>query len=264
MPKQKARKAGKQTSLSTLDHENENLTTTTKEKMQSVQDTKHAKEDQINPSSLSDDIKELKTFMTNYVTGKIDYLYQKMEQFHQFLTTIAEQQVILDKRIKVLECPDNFNQPEDKQLRHQMTILKEKIEEDIDKVKRDNNLVLMNIPETIEGLKTAENLMKTLLPDQNTVVRDNRIGHINQNSHRPRPLRIYLSCKSKQKLALLNCFKMKNIPEFYQISVCKDLTKTEQEINKQLYLNKVKDQNQAKTPSTQPIPKAPSPTGKKN
>ena len=160
--KQKARKAGKQTSLSTLAHENENLTTTTKEKMQSIQDTKHANEDQINSSSLSDDIKELKTFMTNYVAGKIDYLYNKMEQFHQFLTTIAEQQVILDKRIKVLECPEKYNQLQDKQLRHQMTILKEQIEEDINKVKRDNNLVLMNIPETVEGLKTAENLMKTL------------------------------------------------------------------------------------------------------
>ena len=65
-----------------------------------------------------------------------------------------------------------------------MNILKEQIEEDIDKVKRENNLVHTNLPKIIEGLKPANNLMKALLPDQNTVaVRDNRIGNINQNAH---------------------------------------------------------------------------------
>ena len=168
-----------------------------------------------------------------------NFVYDKFEQLTLWIGT-------LENRIKVLECPDALKQKPNELIKSELATLKEELSEDIEKVKRDCNLVIMNVPETMKGLQTVRNLMTTLLPNQHTIVRDNRIGPAKPNSDRPRLLRIFLSCKQKQKLALLNCVKMKDLPEFKGISVCKDLTKMEQEINKRIYLERMQQLTQEK------------------
>jgi len=108
------------------------------------------------------------------------------------------------------------------------------VDEKLDRQKRSNNLIFMNVPESDQGIKTAAKIMKVLLPSNQIQIRDLRLGPT-KSKLRPRPLRIVLPSSYDRFLAIQNCKKLRSIDEFKNISVCKDLTKAEQMIEREKY-----------------------------
>jgi len=118
--------------------------------------------------------------------------------------------------------------------------------EKLDQQKRANNLVFMNVPETNQGIQTVTKIMEIILPNANVKINNQRIGiHRPGMIKRPRPLRITLPSSYDRFIAIQNCKKLNSIKEFNSISVCKDLTKTEQAIERENYVirRKLKNEN---------------------
>jgi len=168
-------------------------------------------------------------------------LDMKLDQLKQLDVVILEKVVAIEKKQEELgrdhiQLVERVDRVED-QLK-QSTIatdvrvegvleqLREEIQEEKRKILRLCNIVLMGVPETEEGLREAESLMKVLLPSWMGTVTDNRIGV--PNSKAVRPLRIGLSNVVEKKKALSSSGKLKDHQCFKHISVRRDLTKKEQ------------------------------------
>ena len=113
--------------------------------------------------------------------------------------------------------------------------IRAEIDEKFNQIKRDKNLILMNIPETQQGSQTITKILKILLPNKKLEVSNQRIGIIKTNSSKPRPVRIILPTSYDRYLAIQNCKQLRNLEEFRSISVCKDLTKAEQMTERKNY-----------------------------
>jgi len=96
--------------------------------------------------------------------------------------------------------------------------IKEDSSETRDMMRRMNNLILMGVPETQEGLKLVAELIQLILPDKTTFIRDTRVGPIVKNQSHPSSLRIHLDNYGDKYAALKTCKKhlkvLKNLRAF--------------------------------------------------
>ncbi|OXA60522.1 hypothetical protein Fcan01_05536 [Folsomia candida] len=115
-------------------------------------------------------------------------------------------------------------------LQCEITAVREEIKEQSRRMHKIMNIVLMGVPETCDGIKTAENIMKVILPSWKGPIPDVRVGDPNRpNKSHPRPLRITCSSAQDKATALKNCILLKGRDEFKTISVRRDLTKQQQQ-----------------------------------
>jgi hypothetical protein len=183
------------------------------------------------------------------VTDRFDALENKVSD-------IALHQVEMDSKLKSLnkhvdESTTLIAIDVDKKLRD----LKEDVQEERRKLIRLCNVVLFGVPENQEGLETASNMIKILLPDWAGEIYDDRIG--SGDSAKPRPLRVKLDNYTQKRKALSSKRKLKTFPEFNGISVQPDMTKTEQLKSKE----KSRANSKSSKSSSHPIDNKPSSSG---
>lgn len=106
-----------------------------------------------------------------------------------------------------------------------------KIDEEINRLRRINNIIVMGLPEGEDGVRLAEELMQIILPNSTIEIKDERLGR-DLNAEKPRPMRIRLSNEVEKQTALNNCKKLKGLHNFNKVSVKKDLTKMQQVLQK--------------------------------
>lgn len=101
---------------------------------------------------------------------------------------IVDKCVLLEKRQdKIEEKIDTVASD----LQSEISAVREEIKVQSRRMHKIMNIVMMGVPETCEGIKTAEKVMQVILPSWNGPLPDVRIGDPNRpkNSY-PRPLRI--------------------------------------------------------------------------
>jgi hypothetical protein len=102
--------------------------------------------------------------------------------------------------------------------------LEDKMREEQLKIMKQCYLIFMGIPEDNSATDTVEKILNILLPGSKRTIADNRLGHPD-TSKKPRPMRVTMSSLDERRLALRNCKKLKDHPEYKKISVKPDLTR---------------------------------------
>jgi len=100
------------------------------------------------------------------------------------------------------------------------------LREEQDRIRRMNNVILFGIPKTKEGLVTAKNVMKVLLPEKEVTIDNSRVGAPNPTN--TRPLRIALNNTVEVRTTMRNSSKLKTNRLYDGVYVKKDLTKNQQ------------------------------------
>jgi hypothetical protein len=121
-----------------------------------------------------------------------------------------------------------------------LTDLEEKMREEQLKIMKQCNLIFMGIPEDNSATDTVEKILTILLPGSKRIIADNRLGHPD-TSKKPRPMRVTMSSLDERRLALRNCKKLKDHPEYKKISVKPDLTR------RQIAVQQAQKKNQPST-----------------
>lgn len=162
----------------------------------------------------------------------LELLYNTVISNHQeVMKTNAE----FNNRLKNIEEKTDFLATDQNTLRHEMndlqTEMRNSLNEEILRLRKISNLILMGVPETDEGINCAKRLIQQVLPKSHShiEIENIRIGKVAPDKKNPRPLRIQLSNPLEKKTALKNCFKLAGINEFKGISVRPDLTRLQQE-----------------------------------
>jgi predicted phage tail protein len=136
-----------------------------------------------------------------------------------------DKDAMMENQEKMKETLFNFQQNVAEDMNH----INSKLNEEIVKLRKINNLIIMGVPENDGGLALIKKLLEIILPEQhnNITILNKRLGRDPVNG-KPRPLRITLNSQSEKELALNNCKKLKGMEEFAKISVRPDLTKQQQ------------------------------------
>jgi outer membrane murein-binding lipoprotein Lpp len=141
--------------------------------------------------------------------GKIDNLVVKVQQ-------LESRQDNLEQSVKELES----------NVHGELVAVREEIFEQKRRIMKMTNIVLMGVPESLEGMGMAQKVMKIIAPLFVMPLNENRVG--DTTARKPRPLRLSFSSVKEKNEALKSCPKLKTHPELKHISVQRDLTKTEQ------------------------------------
>lgn len=99
------------------------------------------------------------------------------------------------------------------------------MKEQLDRIRREGNLMLFGVAENERGLETAVALLQLILPDHTGGFPMQRIGERNESKKRPRPLKVQLSNSGEKYIGLGNCHLLKGMDNFKGISVKPDYTK---------------------------------------
>ncbi|OXA42545.1 hypothetical protein Fcan01_22750 [Folsomia candida] len=137
----------------------------------------------------------------------------------------AEKEKLVENQIAMQESLTSFQN----EVKSDFQKFEEKYDEEIRKIRKLNNLVVMGIPETNDGQKLLTDLLKIIYPTSYTSLKlDERIGQLTTSSLRP--VRLRFSSATERQLALDNCKNLKGLVQFDKISVKKDLTRKQQEL----------------------------------
>ncbi len=137
------------------------------------------------------------------------------------IATLQSNQINLNERVSALEGAD-ADLDREKLLKD----VRDEFQEQRQKIIRLNNIVLMGVEESANGVKLAEELLKLIVPNWVGPLVEIRVG--DPAGKLPRPIRVSLSNLLQKTATLKNCKQLKNRAEFNKISVRKDLTKKEQ------------------------------------
>ncbi len=137
------------------------------------------------------------------------------------IATLQSNQINLNERVSALEGAD-ADLDREKLLKD----VRDEFQEQRQKIIRLNNIVLMGVEESADGVKLAEELLKLIVPNWVGPLVEIRVG--DPAGKLPRPIRVSLSNLLQKTATLKNCKQLKNRAEFNKISVRKDLTKKEQ------------------------------------
>ncbi|CAL8133277.1 unnamed protein product [Orchesella dallaii] len=173
------------------------------------------------------------------------YLKQEFGKLNAELNTLKDGQTSIQNRFSVVE--ENINKLTTASEQHTEDILN--LQQDIGTIKdshqhlieqtqrlvKRSNLVIQNIPETDEAITTIKELLSIILPENNILIREFRIGK--KYDGRTRPLRIHLNNQNEVEQAMSNCKYLKGIEKFSKISVTRDFTKVQMIERRQRAIN---------------------------
>ncbi|CAL8083631.1 unnamed protein product [Orchesella dallaii] len=155
------------------------------------------------------------------------------------LVNIQEEQNRINERITTLEGKIDTSTQEcsdkSKALGDEIKAIAtahEKLQEQQDRLKRVNNIVIMGIPENENEHRVLSSVMQILLPNNTLRIRahDMRIGKPSQG--RLRPIRVQLNSKNEVHDALQNGKLLKDMDKFQSIYIRMDQTKQQQQDRK--------------------------------
>lgn len=117
------------------------------------------------------------------------------------------------------------------QVGNDFNFISDKIEEEVRKIRKMCNIIIMGISEDDEGNNILIKLLEVISPGKYSELNLNeRLGELKQGTNRP--VRIRFSTQMERDSAMKNCKQLKNHPEFAKVSVRKDLTKYQQQQQK--------------------------------
>jgi hypothetical protein len=166
------------------------------------------------------------TTQFDHVATQFDEIRNNQKEIVTRLDKIEkDKDAMMENQEKMKETLFNFQQNVAEDMNH----INSKLNEEIVKLRKINNLIIMGVPENDGGLALIKKLLEIILPEQhnNITILNKRLGRDPVNG-KPRPLRITLNSQSEKELALNNCKKLKGMEEFAKISVRPDLTKQQQ------------------------------------
>jgi len=107
------------------------------------------------------------------------------------------------------------------------------MQEKIDRLRRQNNLVIMGIEENSSEVNTLASLFSIIWPQGSFENRYTRVGPQIENAAHPRPIRVEIPSFLEKKQIISNCRKLKGVTTLKGISVKNDMTKTQQQEHKE-------------------------------
>jgi len=168
--------------------------------------------------------------METYTEMKM--MHTKMDTYLQRLEKIENNYRNLETRVFNIENDDYITQTElagvQQQIKDSNDAIYDEIKEQCDRIRRQNNIVVMGVPENENGSKLLQSLLDTIVDNKGHVVMQERIGKINASQKYPRPVRVVLSNSLIKKQTLRNCKALKGLAEFEKVSVRPDKTKQQQ------------------------------------
>lgn len=138
------------------------------------------------------------------------------------ITSIMETQNPIITRLDNVERSTDEINADHSVLKDEVNNLQEKMQndvhEEIRRLHKLHNLVIMDLPETDDGINLARKIIEILLPQSHTQIDivKNRIRKSDPLSDpsKPRPLEINLNNPTQSKTALSNCKKLAGYEEF--------------------------------------------------
>jgi len=103
----------------------------------------------------------------------------------------------------------------------------------IDRLRRQNNLVIMGIEEKSSEVNTLASLFSIIWPQESFENRYTRVGLQKKNAAHPRPIRVEIPSFLEKKQMINNCRKLKGVTTLKGISVKNDMIKTQQQEHKE-------------------------------
>lgn len=125
------------------------------------------------------------------------------------------------------------------------------LQEQQERLKRMNNIIVMGVPESSDAVPTLQNLMNIILPGHNLNLNEWRLGKPEEG--KVRPCRIQLNCNNDVRRAIANRSFLKDKPEFSSIYVKPDETRAQQMQSKAKREQRIANQPHAS--QSQPRPK---------
>jgi hypothetical protein len=179
-----------------------------------------------------DAISKLISMLTMEVTAQIEDMRNSTNQnFQTMMGRMGElEKAIVESNFKIhlLENDVSGIRREIDDVKSSVTTsladLEEKMREEQLKIMKQCNLIFMGIPEDNSATDSVEKILNILIPGSKRIIADNRLGHPG-TSKKPRPMRVTMSSLDERRLALRNCKKLKDHPEYKKISVKPDLTR---------------------------------------
>lgn len=218
----------------------------------------NAKDPKDQLKTLTEDIKEIKMIIST--TDKL------MESISEQKNQIEELQKSLKELNKVSVKKLDENKQETKlwsslfeskvetlitdieKVQGSVTDTKSKIEINIERERRQNNIIVYNLTEDVGKSKEKE-LVSKLLKEvtgkkiEKEILEMFRIGKKVEDTSKPRPLLIKFDNLSTKNFILDNCYKLKESEQFRKVILNQDLSKEDREECKKLFDEKVKEIN---------------------
>ncbi len=88
------------------------------------------------------------------------------------------------------------------------------MKEQLDRIKREGNLMLFGVPQNESGLETAIALLQLILSEHAGGFPMQRVGEKDDKKKRPRPIKVQLTNSGEKFVGLGNCFLLKGIEKF--------------------------------------------------
>lgn len=179
----------------------------------------NAQQQQENFDIIQQDLKSLLTTQ-NSILSRLD----KIESDSK---TMVEKQSHLEGSLDELKCKvDEDVQHLNQKIESEVKTIQADLQEEILKMRKLSNLLIFGISEDAAGNQLLAELMQIISPTTNLAnIRQERVG--NNESKKPRPLRLKLSTQHERDLALKNKSKLKGNEKFAKVSIQKDLTKNQ-------------------------------------
>ncbi|CAL8137505.1 unnamed protein product [Orchesella dallaii] len=166
------------------------------------------------------------------ITGASKRLIKRIQRRQQRL---GEEQSKINARITTLEENIHTYKQEcgesSKTLRVDLKAIattQDKLQEQQDRLKRINNIVIMGIPEDENDHGVLSSVMQVLLPNNTLRIRTHKMRIGKPSQERMRPIRVQLNSNNEAHSALQNAKKLKDIDKFQNIYARLDQTKQQQ------------------------------------
>jgi len=152
-----------------------------------------------------------------------------MEGYLKRLEDIENKCEDLNKRVCEIENEEYATTTEVQQkIKQSSSEIAQEIKEQCDRVRRENNIILMGITESDQSTAIIDKLLSLIVSNPSHILLKERIGKFSSSQKYPRPVRVVLPSSLIKQATLRNCKILKGIPEFAKVSVQKDLTKIQQ------------------------------------
>jgi len=164
----------------------------------------------------------------NEVKQQFSALNNKLDSLINRIDHIEESHKLLDTRLTMNEDTTHRIDEEVKEVKSELSDALLTLKEQHDRMRRKNNIIAYDIPDSAEGESLVMDLLNVILPNLCMQPSMERIGKPVPNAKRPRPLRIVLPNQIERRNALQNCRRLKGLETFAKISIKPDLTRNQQ------------------------------------